>query len=89
MTVFLTLVGTILAVWLLWLADKWGLGEGGELLFKVCVGLGAMCLAYALNFGVGGVLIFLAAAVVYLRYRKYRAQERAREELRRKTEADA
>jgi hypothetical protein len=34
MTVLLTLVGISLAVWILWLADKWGLGEGGELLFQ-------------------------------------------------------
>src|SRR5262249_39696050 len=89
MTVFLTLVGIILAVWILWLADKWGLGEGGELLFKVCIGVGAMWVAYALNLGVLGVLILLAAAALYLKYRKYRAKERAREELRRKMEGDA
>jgi hypothetical protein len=87
MTVLLTLVGISLAVWILWLADRWGLGEGGELLFKVCIGVGAIWLAYELNLGVLGVLIFLAATALYLKYRKYRAQKRAKEELRR--EADA
>ena len=60
MTVLLTLVGISLAVWILWLADKWGLGEGGELLFKVCIGVGAIWLAYESNLGVVGVLVFLA-----------------------------
>ena len=87
MTVLLTLVGISLAVWILWLADKWGLGEGGELLFKVCIGIGAIWLAYELNLGALGVLTFLAATALYLKYRKYRAQKRAKEELRR--EADA
>ena len=87
MTVTLTLVGISLAVWILWLADRWGLGKGGELLFKVCIGVGAIWLAYELNLGVLGVLIFLAATALYLKYRKYRAQKRAKEELRR--EADA
>jgi hypothetical protein len=87
MTVLLTLVGISLAVWILWLADRWGLGQGGELLFKVCIGVGAIWLAYELNLGVLGVLIFLAATALYLKYRKYRAQKRAKEELRR--EADA
>jgi len=87
MTVLLTLVGISLAVWILWLADRWGLGPGGELLFKVCIGVGAIWLAYELNLGVLGVLIFLAATALYLKYRKYRAQKRAKEELRR--EADA
>jgi hypothetical protein len=87
MTVLLTLVGISLAVWILWLADRWGLGEGGELLFKVCIGVGAIWLAYELNLGVLGVLIFLVATALYLKYRKYRAQKRAKEELRR--EADA
>jgi hypothetical protein len=87
MTVLLTLVGISLAVWILWLADRWGLGKGGELLFKVCIGVGAIWLAYELNLGVLGVLIFLAATALYLKYRKYRAQKRAKEELRR--EADA
>ena len=63
----LTLVRTIIGVWILWLADKWGLGEGGELLFKVCIGVGAMWLAYALNLGTVGVLVFLAATVLYLK----------------------
>jgi hypothetical protein len=88
MTVLLTLVGISLAVWILWLADRWGLGQGGELLFKVCIGVGAIWLAYELNLGVLGVLIFLAATALYLKYRKYRAQERAKEDLRRKMEAD-
>jgi hypothetical protein len=87
MTVLLTLVGISLAVWILWLADRWGLGQGGELLFKVCIGVGAIWLAYELNLGVLGVLIFLAATALYLKYRKYRAQKRAKEDLRR--EADA
>jgi hypothetical protein len=87
MTVLLTLVGISLAVWILWLADRWGLGQGGELLFKVCIGVGAIWLAYELNLGVLGVLIFLVATALYLKYRKYRAQKRAKEELRR--EADA
>ena len=87
MTVLLTLVGISLAVWILWLADRWGLGEGGELLFKVCIGVGAIWLAYESNLGVVGVLVFLAATALYLKYRKYRAQKRAKEELRR--EADA
>jgi hypothetical protein len=89
MTVLLILVGTIIGAWILWLADKWGLGEGGELLFKVCIGVGAMWLAYALNLGTVGVLVFLAATVLYLKYRKYRTQERAKEDLRRKMEGDA
>jgi len=89
MTVLLTLVGISLAVWILRLADRWGLGEGGELLFKVCIGVGAIWLAYELNLGVLGVLICLAATALYLKYRKYRAQERAKEDLRRKMEADA
>jgi len=89
MTVLLTLVGISLAVWILWLADKWGLGEGGELLFKVCIGVGAIWLAYELNLGVLGVLIFLAATALYLKYRKYRARERAKEELRHKLAAES
>ena len=67
MTVLFALVGISLAVWILWLADRWGLGEGGELLFKVCIGVGAMWLAYALNLGTVGVLVFLAATVLYLK----------------------
>ena len=76
-------------MWLLWLADKWGLGEGGELLFKVCIGVGAMWVAYALNLGVLGALIFLAATAVYLKYRKYRARERAKEKLQHKLAAES
>jgi hypothetical protein len=87
MTVLLTLVGISLAVWILWLADRWGLGEGGELLFKVCIGVGAIWLAYDL--GVLGVLIFLAATALYLKYRSYRARQRAKEELRGKLEAES
>jgi len=78
MTVLLTLVGISLAVWILWLADRWGLGEGGELLFKVCIGVGAIWLAYESNLGVLGVLIFLAATALYLKYRSYRARQRAK-----------
>jgi len=89
MTVLLTLVGISLAVWILWLADKWGLGEGGELLFKVCIGVGAIWLAYESNLGVLGVLIFLAATALYLKYRSYRARQRAKEELRRNPEAES
>ena len=88
MTVLLTLVGISLAVWILWLADRWGLGEGGELLFKVCIGVGAIWLAYESNLGVLGVLIFLAATALYLKYRSYRARQRAKEELRGKLEAE-
>jgi len=87
MAVLLTLVGISLAVWILWLADRWGLGQGGELLFKVCIGVGAVWLAYELNLGVLGVLIFLAATALYLKYRSYRARQRAKEELRGKLEA--
>ena len=89
MAVLLTLVGISLAVWILWLADRWGLGQGGELLFKVCIGVGAVWLAYELNLGVLGVLIFLAATALYLKYRSYRARQRAKEELRGKLEADS
>ena len=78
MTVLLTLVGISLAVWILWLADRWGLGEGGELLFKVCIAVGAIWLAYESNLGVLGVLIFLAATALYLKYRSYRARQRAK-----------
>ena len=89
MTMLLTLVGISLAVWILWLADRWGLGRGGELLFKVCMGVGAIWLAYGLNLGVLGVLIFLVATALYLKYRRYRAQKRAKEELRGKWEAES
>jgi len=89
LTVLLTLVGISLAVWILWLADKWGLGEGGELLFKVCIGAGSIWLAYESNLGVVGVLVFLAATALYLKYRSYRARERAKEELRRNPEAES
>jgi len=89
MAVLLTLVGISLAVWILWLADRWGLGQGGELLFKVCIGVGAVWLAYELNLGVLGVLIFLAATALYLKYRSHRARERAKEELRRNPEAES
>jgi hypothetical protein len=73
---------TVVAVGLLWLADRWGLGQGGELLFAVCLVGGGVWLADT-YFGFLGVLIFLVAAGSYLKYRKYRAQERARAELRR------
>ena len=76
------LLATVVAVWLLWLADRWGLGPGGELLFAVCLVGGGAWLADT-YFGFLGVLIFLVAAGAYLKYRKYRAQERARAELRR------
>lgn len=82
MAVLLTLVGISLAVWILWLADRWGLGQGGELLFAVCLVGGGAWLADE-YFGFFGLLIFLVAAGSYLKYRKYRAQERARAELRR------
>ena len=49
----------------------------------------AIWLAYVLNLGVLGVLIFLAATALYLKYRKYRARERAKEELRGKLEAES
>jgi len=37
----------------------------------------------SVTIGFLGVLVFLVAAGAYLKYRKYRAQERARAELRR------
>ena len=32
----MVLFAIVAVVWLLWLADRWGLGKGGELLFDVC-----------------------------------------------------
>jgi len=54
------LLATVVAVWLLWLADRWGLGPGGELLFAVCLVGGGAWLADK-YFAFLGVLIFLVA----------------------------
>ena len=56
----MVLLATVVAVWLLWLADRWGLGQGGELLFAVCLVGGGAWLADK-YFAFLGVLIFLVA----------------------------
>ena len=78
----MVLFAIVVVVWLLWLADRWGLGKGGELLFDVCL-VGAGAWVADKYFAFLGVMIFLAAAGLYLKYRKNRARQRARAELRR------
>jgi len=59
MMLLMLLFASLVVAWLLWLANKWGLGKGGELLFTVCVYGGAVLRADKLDLGLLGIVIFV------------------------------